>query len=753
MDFKIKTEEDSDQNDSIDTNILKNVKEETFSDDEEFIPIRKEEQEDQIDNNYETQNISHSSGNYLREVKREDSEGRQEDDEENLEKDRAQQDEDIKANLTSEQELSDSIHLAEDKIHNNQYDTEAWIILMNEIQNDHIDSARDYYERFLLIFPTASKFWKQYAEHELKYKNNENVIAIFSRCLLQCLSFELWKFYIEFIRLNSPNKIIESLEFAIKHIGYDFRANEIWEEFLKLLEERSVNDADALRKVRSLYHKAISIPMEDNEKIFEMYNQFEQNYFRNQAAQQMQDIVAKHKATLTKRKEKKELREELLINLLAKPPNICKRDLKQKNCWRALIELEQHNTQRLPKEEVRKRVTFLYQQFLSCFYLYPEIWYEAAMYHNPDDTDMVSEIFKKASNALPNNVMIHIAYADFEISRKKYEEAESIYKTILEVTDSQIVAIHYLRFISETKGQGEARKFFYERKQSKKCTYHFYVEMAYLENKMNVEVAQKIFDIAMKQFMNEPEFIMQYILFLEKLNDITNMRVIFERVLNVSSYPNEKEKYKMLWNKFLEFEYKHGDYETIQRTYERFLERFPERKYRAPIRSVIDKYRYMDLYPCLPEELMTIDTYLLSDDTFYSSDLPMEPLVHPGDTSSHFYYPKLNEMWEVTASQLQDQLPQTQPIVPNVGISQQPVPSVTLPNSVLKILSLLPPVPMMSTLPNIQMVVSTLSSFTPPNQDGSKKRKRTEVSNFSYSDIDSNYGDDRRKQARTNNNF
>ena len=81
----------------------------------------------------------------------------------------------------------------------------------------------------------------------------------------------------------------------------------------------------------------------------------------------------------------------------------------------------------------------------------------------------------------------------------------------------------------------------------------------------NPTVARKVFELGLKQYINEPAYVLEYLKFLEHLNDKNNMRVLFEKVLK--SLPPEKAQ--EIWNKYLEFEYNFGDSESIENVNQR----------------------------------------------------------------------------------------------------------------------------------------------------------------------------------------
>jgi cleavage stimulation factor subunit 3 len=60
---------------------------------------------------------------------------------------------------TASSKAAEKIEKVEQRIRDDQYDLDAWTILINEIQNNgNIDAIRDVYERVLKVFPTSVGF-------------------------------------------------------------------------------------------------------------------------------------------------------------------------------------------------------------------------------------------------------------------------------------------------------------------------------------------------------------------------------------------------------------------------------------------------------------------------------------------------------------------------------------------------------------------------------------------------------------------
>lgn len=64
--------------------------------------------------------------------------------------------------------------------------------MLSEVATQPIVVARSVYELFLDVFPTSSRHWIRYIDHEMKAGHAENVEALYKRCLRQCPDVELW---------------------------------------------------------------------------------------------------------------------------------------------------------------------------------------------------------------------------------------------------------------------------------------------------------------------------------------------------------------------------------------------------------------------------------------------------------------------------------------------------------------------------------------------------------------------------------
>lgn len=62
---------------------------------------------------------------------------------------------------------NDKLYRTQKHAERNPYDLESWSILLREAQTKHISEVRPLYEHIIQIFPSASRYWKIYIEHEV----------------------------------------------------------------------------------------------------------------------------------------------------------------------------------------------------------------------------------------------------------------------------------------------------------------------------------------------------------------------------------------------------------------------------------------------------------------------------------------------------------------------------------------------------------------------------------------------------------
>lgn len=120
------------------------------------------------------------------------------------------------------------------------------------------------------------------------------------------------------------------------------------------------------------------------------------------------------------------------------------------------------------------------------------------------------------------------------------------------------------------------------------------------------KVAQKILELGLKKYMKVPEFVLAYVDYMNHLNEDNNTRVLFERALGSGYMPPEKSR--IIWDKFLQFESHVGDLASILKVERRRLQALEGlREFQSHETALlIDRYKFMELFPCSEPELRSI---------------------------------------------------------------------------------------------------------------------------------------------------
>jgi len=157
-----------------------------------------------------------------------------------------------------------------------------------------------------------------------------------------------------------------------------------------------------------------------------------------------------------------------------------------------------------------------------------------------------------------------------------------------------------MRFARRSLTVTDVRKIFFRARKSTSCTWHVYAAAAQIELYLNKEqnIARKIFELGLKKFINQTRFLLEYVNFLMNLGDNVNTRALFEKVLSTIP-PSEAPE---IWNAFQKFETLFGNLETVTNLEQRRSDAYPDTDPNG-IFALVQRYRFMDLWPCTPSEL------------------------------------------------------------------------------------------------------------------------------------------------------
>ncbi|XP_052088640.1 cleavage stimulation factor subunit 3-like [Mytilus californianus] len=536
--------------------------------------------------------------------------------------------------------VPDKLKKAEKRIRTQSYDTEAWSVLIRDSQMKPIENARPVYEQLVEQFPTSGKYWRIYIEQELKAKNFERVEKLFQRCLVKVLNIDLWKLYLNYIKDTKGSlpsyreKMAQAYDFALDKMGMDIMSYQIWADYVNFLKSveavGSYAENQRITAVRKVYQRGVVNPMINIEIFWKEYCAYENSINPLIAKKMTEDRGREYMNSRRVAKEYEAVTRGINKNMPSIPPMNIPEEATQVDLWKKYISWEKSNPLKTEDHAlITRRVMFAYEQCLLCLGHHPDIWYEAASYLEHSSriltekgdqnagkmfADEAAAIYERSITTLmKSNMLLFFAYADFEEGRMKYEKVHTIYKRFLAMqdTDPTLGYIQYMKFARRAEGIKSARLVFKMARENNKTKYQVYVAAALMEYYCSKEknVALKIFELGLKKYGGHPEYALCYMDFMSHLNEDNNTRVLYERVL--SSGQILPEKSIEIWSRFLAFESEVGDLACIQKVEKRraqAIEKVQEFEDKDTA-LLIDRYKYIDLYPCTQTELKAIGYY------------------------------------------------------------------------------------------------------------------------------------------------
>lgn len=100
-----------------------------------------------------------------------------------------------------------------------------------------------------------------------------------------------------------------------------------------------------------------------------------------------------------------------------------------------------------------------YLRCLSCCYYCPDIWLAFAQFEAEYDWKKALEVIEAATEAIPDSLLLQLAFCDFLEESDHVDEAAKKYEELIEKQEC-LGWIQYLHFKRRQQGLQEARAFF-----------------------------------------------------------------------------------------------------------------------------------------------------------------------------------------------------------------------------------------------------------------------------------------------------
>jgi len=393
-------------------------------------------------------------------------------------------------------------------------------------------------------------------------------------------------------------EVRQSYEFALDHIGQDARSGPVWQDYIQFLAApkpgtaehdalygaapEGQEDSQRTAALRRAYHRALLVPNTALDSLWTGYERFENGTGNKQLAKRVLDEWRpRFLAARGLVKDRTANLEPLDLRALPLPPGRGgARRAQQAAGWRKYLEWERSNLQELDPGSYQARVVLAYEQALAILLLYPDVWLDFACWHSIGGgagPATAKEILHRGRKVLPAAISLHFAAAEAEEAAGAMDKAKEIYEELVESLtatgtpanakqataahgedagdgDSQegkeepaaapllgpksgtLVWIHYMRFARRSNGMMAARKLFLRARKYSALCWEAFAASAAMEwaAEGKDQIPRNIFELGLKTYLSEPEYVLTYADFLQGLGDIANTRSLFERALTAT---------------------------------------------------------------------------------------------------------------------------------------------------------------------------------------------------------------------------
>ncbi|KAI0052667.1 Suf-domain-containing protein [Auriscalpium vulgare] len=342
-------------------------------------------------------------------------------------------------------------------------------------ESDDLEKIKETYEALLRMYPNSAAAQIAYLNHFLIPGYFTFAEDLFKRFLRTSPAVELWRFYLTYVRRinldpSTRDIVRKAYEYALNHVGQDKDSSDIWIDYIQFLRSGETGSTweeqqkmDALRKV---YHRAVQIPLENVETLWQELEAFENGLNRITAKKFMNDLSPSYMQARTVLRQLQRHLGPLFPPASPSnatrpsfhfPPlptfNSAERTLV--GAWKNYLRWEESNPLEIEDKDKAtfiSRVQGVYRKAVIRMRFFGEIWYMAYVWTNSiGKSEEAINILKAGIEANPTSFLLNFAYAEVLEVAQKHEEAHAVFEKFLDALRIDLEKIE--NTISPTGGQ------------------------------------------------------------------------------------------------------------------------------------------------------------------------------------------------------------------------------------------------------------------------------------------------------------
>ncbi|KZS90928.1 Suf-domain-containing protein [Sistotremastrum niveocremeum HHB9708] len=281
------------------------------------------------------------------------------------------------------------------------------------------------------------------------------------------------------------------------------------------------------------------------------------------------------------------------------------------------------------EKEFVRRMKGVYKKAVLKLRFYEVIWYRWFVWYNELKGDKQSDkhnpltILQTGIEANPTSLLLNFVLAEQYEIQQNHEEVHRVYTALIAVLQKELDGIErhlsqpsanktedasstsfshedmsnqegpsetlrgifqkrieelgsvwceYMTFARRSRDQVASREIFAQARKSKHLDWRVFDYAAMTEYHLSkaAKIATKIYDLGLKRYPTDAGFICQYLHFLVIINDESNARLLFEKVIANPTLTPEKARH--IWDKWCSFECNFGDLASSHKMQKRMLE-------------------------------------------------------------------------------------------------------------------------------------------------------------------------------------
>ncbi|KAI0745191.1 hypothetical protein C8Q76DRAFT_764545 [Earliella scabrosa] len=343
-------------------------------------------------------------------------------------------------------------------------DADTWLklVALAEASRD-LEKIEETYEGMLQVYPNVPSVHIAYLNHFLDdpahYPHAE---ALFKRFLAKSASsVEVFKVYLGYMRrIKREREVMQQCyQFALTNAGQDMYSYEIWQEFIKHLKAgeapSSWDEQQKMFAIRRAYQQAVQIPLENVERLWEDYQEFESKLDKITAKKSISDLQVNHMQARIVLNQLQEhisalyapsaTKGSLPTIWLPRPPTFNPGDKTLISRWRQYLKWEESNPLEIEdsnRHTFIQRVQAVYKKACVRMRYYSEIWYMAYVWTcSIGKTEEAVALLKAGIEANPGSFVLNYAYAEQLERHGNFAEVHAVFAKFLKVLSKDLEAL------------------------------------------------------------------------------------------------------------------------------------------------------------------------------------------------------------------------------------------------------------------------------------------------------------------------